>query len=68
MNKAKEKITEAWNENPMLVIAVGTAATAALTKLIGVLGDVAVKSIEARAGVESKRAYAKQINTKSKQS
>lgn len=51
--KAWDKIKEAWDENPMLVITVGTAAVAALGKLIDAVGNV-----------QSKRAYAKHYNSK----
>ena len=51
--KAWDKIKEAWEENPMLVIAVGTAAVTALGKLI-----------DAASGVQSRRAYAKRMNKK----
>ena len=54
--KAWDKIKEAWDENPMLVIAVGTAAATALGKLI-----------DAVASVPSKRAYAKRMNNKKDQ-
>lgn len=51
--KAWDKIKEAWDENPMLVITVGTAAVAALGKLIDAAGSI-----------QSKRAYAKRMNKK----
>jgi hypothetical protein len=51
--KAWSKIKEAWDENPMLVITVGTAAVAALGKLIDAAGSI-----------QSKRAYAKRMNKK----
>lgn len=53
--KAWKKIKEAWDDNPMLVITVGTAAVAALGKLIDAAGSI-----------QSKRAYAKQFNGKKK--
>lgn len=46
-----DKIKEQWDENPMLVIAVGTAALTATGKLI-----------DAVASIPSKRAYAKRMN------
>lgn len=51
--KAWDKIKEAWDENPMLVIVIGTGAVTALGKLI-----------DAAAGIQSKRAYAKRMNKK----
>ncbi len=54
--KAWDKIKEAWDDNPMLVITVGTAAVAALGKLLDAAGSI-----------QSKRAYAKQFNKKRKQ-
>lgn len=51
--KAWDKIKQAWDENPIVVITVGTAAVHGLAKLI-----------EAVSGVQSKRAYAKQFNGK----
>lgn len=54
--KAWEKIKEAWDENPMLVIVIGTGAGHALAKVI-----------DAIAGIPSKRAYAKRMNTKKQQ-
>lgn len=54
--KAWDKIKEAWDENPMLVITVGTAAVAALGKLIDAAGSI-----------QSKRAYAKRMNNRKQQ-
>ena len=54
--KAWDKIKDAWDENPMLVIAIGTGAAHALAKVI-----------DAVAGISSKRAYAKRMNTKKQQ-
>jgi hypothetical protein len=53
--KAWDKLKEAWNDNPILVIGVGTAAVGALGKLIDAVGSI-----------QSKRAYAKQFNGKKK--
>jgi hypothetical protein len=53
--KAWDKLKDAWNENPILVIGVGTAAVTALGKLI-----------EAAGSVRSKNAYARQFNGKRK--
>jgi len=49
--KAWDKIKKAWDENPLLVIAVGTAAVTALGKLVDAVGSI-----------PSKRAYAKRMN------
>lgn len=54
--RAWDKIKEAWDENPMLVITVGTAAVAALGKLVDAVGSI-----------QSKRAYAKRMNNKKDQ-
>jgi len=51
--KAWDKIKEAWDENPMLVITIGTAAVAAAGKFIEAVGSI-----------QSKRAYAKRMNKK----
>lgn len=51
--KAWDKIKEAWDENPMLVVVIGTGAVTALGKLI-----------DAAAGIQSRRAYAKRMNKK----
>jgi hypothetical protein len=51
--KAWDKIKEAWDENPILVIAVGTAAVTALGKLVDAVGSI-----------PSKRAYAKRMSNK----
>jgi hypothetical protein len=51
--KAWDKIKEAWDENPMLVVVIGTGAVTALGKLI-----------DAAAGIQSRRAYAKRMNRK----
>ena len=51
--KAWGKIKEAWDENPMLVVVIGTGAVTALGKLI-----------DAAAGIQSRRAYAKRMNNK----
>ena len=54
--KAWDKIKQAWDENPMLVIAIGTGAAHALAKVI-----------EAVSGISSKRAYAKRMGSKKQQ-
>lgn len=54
--KAWEKIKEAWDDNPMLVITVGTGAIAVLGKFIEAVGSY-----------QSKRAYAKERNRKNQQ-
>jgi len=54
--KAWDKIKEAWDENPMLVITVGTGAVAVLGKFIEAVGSY-----------QSKRAYAKDRNKKNQQ-
>lgn len=51
--KAWSKIKEAWDDNPMLVVTIATAAVAALGKLIDAAGSI-----------QSKRAYAKQFSKK----
>lgn len=51
--KAWDKLKDAWNDNPMLVITVGTGAVAVLGKFIEAVGSY-----------QSKRAYAKQFNGK----
>jgi hypothetical protein len=56
-NKATafDRLKDAWNENPLMVIAVATGATMAFAKLI-----------DAVSGAQGRRAYAKQINLKAK--
>jgi len=51
--KAWDKIKKEWNENPILVVAIGTGAAHALAKVI-----------DSIAGFSSKRAYAKRVNSK----
>lgn len=48
-----DKIVAAFNENPLMVIAIGAAAMTAAAKLIDALG-----------GIQSRRAYARQVNMK----
>jgi hypothetical protein len=50
---AKEKLKKVWNENPLEVIAVVSAATLAVAKLI-----------DATSAAQGRRAYAKQVNYK----
>jgi hypothetical protein len=50
-----DKLIAAFNENPLLVIAIGAAAMTAAAKLI-----------DAVSAVQGRRAYAKQINLKAK--
>ena len=54
--KAWDKIKEAWDENPMLVAVIATGAVTAFSKLI-----------DAVAGIQSKRAYAKRMGNKKQQ-
>ena len=51
LNDAKEKLTSAWNENPLAVIAVATAATIAV-----------VKVIDATTAARNSRTWAKEVN------
>jgi|1185.fasta_scaffold00931_6 hypothetical protein len=51
MNKALDKIKDAWNENPLAVIAVGALAVTATAKLI-----------DAGSAAQGRRAYAKQVD------
>lgn len=44
-----------WNENPLAVLAVGAAVVTAGSKLL-----------DTASGVQSRRAYAKQVNKKNK--
>jgi hypothetical protein len=53
--RAWRKIKETWNENPFLVIGVGTAAVTALGKLLDAAGSI-----------RSRNAYARQFNGKHK--
>ena len=50
-----DKLKQQWDENPTMVVAVGAGAVTALAKLI-----------EATAGIQSRRAYAKQVNNRAK--
>jgi hypoxanthine-guanine phosphoribosyltransferase len=50
---AIDRLKDAWNENPLLVIGVATGACMAIAKLI-----------EAVSGVQGRRAYARQIKMK----
>lgn len=52
---AKDKLKHAWNENPIGVTLVATAALTALGKVIAAVG-----------GIQSRRAYARQIQYKIK--
>ena len=50
---AFDKLRNAWNDNPLLVIGVATGATMAVAKLIEAVG-----------GVQSRRAYARRMGAK----
>lgn len=50
-----DKLLAAFDENPLMVIAVGAAAMTATAKLIEAVG-----------GIQSRRAYARQVNLKAK--
>jgi hypothetical protein len=50
-----DKLIRAFNENPLAVIAVSAAALTAMAKII-----------DAVSGVQGRRAYAKQINAKTR--
>ena len=50
VSTAKDKLVQAWNENPTMVIAVASGLMMATSRLI-----------EAISGVASKRAYAKRF-------
>jgi len=47
----KDKLKERWNEDPVTCIAVASGATIAVATLINALG-----------GLQSRRAYAKQVD------
>ena len=51
-----DRLKDAWNENPLLVIGVATGACMAVAKLI-----------EAVSGVQSKRAFARRATRRRKQ-
>lgn len=55
MKNLKTKLMRAWDENPLAVIAVGAAAVTAAAKLI-----------DAASAVQGRRAYAKQVNHRTK--
>lgn len=48
MQDALKKLKQAWDENPVAVVAVGAAAVTSLSKLI-----------DAVSGIQGRRAYAK---------
>ena len=50
-------LTQAWNDQPLAVIAIGAAATASAAKLI-----------DALSAAQGRRAYAKQVNNSVKKS
>lgn len=52
---ALDKLKQAWNENPLAIIGVGAAAVTAVAKLI-----------DTGSSVQSRRAYAKQVNRRQK--
>lgn len=52
---AYDRLKDAWNENPLLVIGVATGACMAVAKLI-----------EAVSGVQSKRAFARRARVKTR--
>jgi len=52
---AIDKLKDAWNDNPLLVIGVATGACMAVAKLI-----------DAVSGAQGRRAYARQIRLKAK--
>jgi len=53
MENLKKKIVEAWNDNPVAVIAVGALAVGAIAKLI-----------DASSAAQGRRAYARQVDYK----
>lgn len=55
MSEWKKKLKQAWNENPMQCIVIGSGAIYAVAKLI-----------DACSAAQGRRAYAKQINNKYK--
>lgn len=52
---AINKLNDAWNENPLMVIGIATGATMAVAKLI-----------DAVSAAQGRRAYAKQVGLKAK--
>lgn len=50
-----ENLKKEWDDNPMLVIALGTMATTAAAKLIDALSSI-----------QGRRAYSKQVNLRAK--
>lgn len=50
MTKAKAKLKEAWEENPLLVIGIATAA-----------GTVAVKLMQSYAAVQNSHAWKREV-------
>jgi hypoxanthine-guanine phosphoribosyltransferase len=52
---ALNKLNDAWNENPLMVIGIATGATMALAKLI-----------DAISAAQGRRAYARQVGLKTK--
>lgn len=50
MNNWKAKLKQAWNDNPLAVIAVGTGAAIAAAKVLDTLSSM-----------QSRRAYARQV-------
>ena len=52
-SKAFDKLRDAWNDNPLLVIGVATGACMAVAKLIEAVG-----------GVQSRRAYARRMKVR----
>jgi len=53
MENLKNKIKQAWDENPVAVIAVGALAVGAIAKLI-----------DASSAAQGRRAYARQVDYK----
>ena len=54
-SRAIDKIKDAWNDNPLLVIGVATGAVIAISRII-----------DAVSSAQGRRAYAKQVNLKAK--
>lgn len=57
MDKIKTQLKRAWDENPLAVITVGALAVTAAAKLI-----------DATSAAQGRRAYAKQVNLRVKNS
>jgi hypothetical protein len=55
MQKAKAKLAQAWEDNPLAVVAVGAFTATAASKLINSL-----------AAVNNSRAWSKEVNRRSK--